>query len=64
VDILLVEDEAADVYLIRRAIADCCPQSRVWRVANGREALAFLRCEPPFLNAPTPALILLDLNIP
>jgi two-component system, chemotaxis family, response regulator Rcp1 len=59
-----VEDEPADVYLIRRAIADCCPQSRVWRVASGSDALAFLRREPPFANAPTPALILLDLNLP
>jgi CheY-like chemotaxis protein len=63
-DILLVEDEPADVYLIQRAIADCCPQSRVWRVASGRDALAFLRREPPFVHAPTPVLILLDLNLP
>jgi CheY-like chemotaxis protein len=52
------------VYLIQRAIADCCPQSRVWRVSSGSDALAFLRREPPFVNAPTPALILLDLNLP
>ena len=63
-DILLVEDEPADVYLIQRAIADCCPQSRVWRVSSGSDALAFLRREPPFVHAPTPALILLDLNLP
>ncbi len=59
-----MEDEPADVYLIRRAIADCCPQSGVWRVASGSDAPAFLRREPPFGNAPTLALILLDLNLP
>ena len=63
-DILLVEDEPADIYLIQRAIADCCPQSRMWLVSSGMDALAFLRHEPPFVNVPTPALILLDLNLP
>ena len=57
-DILLVEDDPADVYLIRRALADCCPQGRVWVVSKGSDALAFLRHEPPFMNVPTPALIL------
>ena len=33
-------------------------------VSSGSAALAFLRHEPPFVNVPTPALILLDLNIP
>jgi len=63
-DILLVEDEPADIYVIQRALADCCPQSRVWVVSSGSAALAFLRHEPPFVNVPTPALILLDLNVP
>jgi len=63
-DILLVEDESADIYLIQRAIKDCCPQSRVWVVSKGSYVLAFLRHEPPFTNMPTPSLILLDLNLP
>jgi len=63
-DILLVEDEAADIYLIQRAIADCCPQSHVWVVSQGSDALAFLRHEPPFVTVPPPALIILDLNVP
>src|SRR5262245_54573464 len=36
----------------------------MWLVSNGREALAFLRKEPPFPETPSPALILLDLKIP
>jgi len=64
VDILLIEDDPADIYLIQRAITDCRPQVRVWLVSNGDQALAFLHQEPPFPKAPTPALILLDLNLP
>src|SRR5689334_11970946 len=52
------------MYLIQRAINDCCPQSYVWAVSTGSDTLAFLLHEPPFVNAPTPALILLDLNLP
>ena len=33
-------------------------------VTSGSEVIAFLRREPPFENVPTPALILLDLNLP
>jgi DNA-binding response OmpR family regulator len=33
-------------------------------VPSGKDAFAFLRKEPPFQNAPSPALILLDLNLP
>jgi CheY-like chemotaxis protein len=36
----------------------------VWHVPNGDHALSFLRQELPFLNAPAPALIFLDLHIP
>ncbi len=63
-DVLLVEDEPADIYLIERAIADWSPYIWVWQVSNGSQALAFLRHEPPFVKSPSPALILLDLNIP
>src|ERR1044072_7349766 len=37
---------------------------RVWLVSSGSDARAFLRQEPPFLNVPTPDLILLDLTLP
>jgi CheY-like chemotaxis protein len=62
--ILLVEDNPADMYVIKRAIAAWSPQLWLWQVSKGSEALAFLRKEPPFPQAPVPALILLDLNIP
>jgi two-component system, chemotaxis family, response regulator Rcp1 len=62
--ILLVEDSPADVYLIRQAVADCGHDIQLAIVPDGGEALAFLRKEPPFTQAFTPALILLDFNLP
>jgi CheY-like chemotaxis protein len=64
VDVILIEDDPADIYLIQRAVADCIPQAMVWPVSNGSQALAFLRHEPPFPKVPSPVLILLDLGIP
>ncbi len=43
---------------------DCHPHCWLWSVSNGDDALAFLRHAPPFLRAPAPTLILLDLNLP
>jgi two-component system, chemotaxis family, response regulator Rcp1 len=63
-EILLVEDNPADVYLIQKAFAECGPNFRLWFVPNGQDALGFLRQEGPYIHAPSPALILLDLNIP
>jgi CheY-like chemotaxis protein len=62
--ILLVEDNPADVSLIQRAVAECGNNIRLSVVSNGRDALAFLRKDPPFMHAPALALILLDLNLP
>jgi chemotaxis family two-component system response regulator Rcp1 len=62
--ILLVEDNAADVYLIQAAVAECGNDIRLWFVPNGQDALDFLRKEGPYVHAPSPALILLDLNLP
>jgi two-component system, chemotaxis family, response regulator Rcp1 len=63
-EVLLVEDNPADVYLIRRVVEDCGPDIHLSVVPDGREALAFLRQEAPFTRVPSPALILLDLNLP
>src|SRR5437762_6985689 len=63
-DVLLVEDNPADVYLIQRAVQDCGPDIHVSVVPDGCEALVFLRQEAPFAHVRTPALILLDLRLP
>ncbi len=64
VDILLVEDNPGDVRLTREAFAEGPLAVNLSVVPNGVEALAFLRREEPYTNAPHPELILLDLNLP
>jgi two-component system, chemotaxis family, response regulator Rcp1 len=62
--ILVVEDNPADIYLIKRAVAECAPRIHLSVIPNGRDALAFLRQEGAFALEPAPVLILLDLNLP
>jgi chemotaxis family two-component system response regulator Rcp1 len=62
--ILLVEDNPADIYLIKQAVAEYAPDLHLSVIPNGRDALAFLRQEGAFALEPSPALILLDLNLP
>jgi CheY-like chemotaxis protein len=62
--ILVVDDDDADALMITEALAATDSQSTVDRVADGREALDFLRQEGAFTGAPRPDLILLDLNMP
>ena len=64
IDVLLVEDDPADVLLIEEAFADNKVRNRLHRVADGVEALRFLRREGEYADAPQPDLILLDLNLP
>jgi len=58
-EVLLVEDNPADVYLMQKAFAECSTDIRLWFVPNGQDALDFLRKEGPYVHAPSPALILL-----
>ena len=60
--ILLIEDSSADTYLIQRATAECGRNIQLWTMADGPEALTFLRKDRPLAHVPTPALILLDLR--
>lgn len=64
VEILLVEDNAGDARLTREAFKDCKLLNALHHVQDGVEAMAFLRREGPYGNAPRPDLILLDLNLP
>jgi CheY-like chemotaxis protein len=64
IDILLVEDSPADVDLTREALDDAKVHNRLHVVADGVEALAFLRRQDQYATAPRPGLILLDLNLP
>ena len=64
VEILLVEDNPADVRLTREALSS----ERLWNnlgvAKDGVEAMAYLRREGRFAAAARPDLILLDLNLP
>jgi CheY-like chemotaxis protein len=62
--ILLAEDNPADIYLIRRALAENNVSCRLQVVLDGNEALSLLRAEGKFAGAVKPHLILLDLNLP
>lgn len=64
VEILLVEDSAADVELTRQGLLEGKIANALHVARDGVEAMAFLRREPPFDDAPRPDLILLDLNLP
>ncbi|MCA9247838.1 MAG: response regulator [Planctomycetales bacterium] len=64
VEILLVEDNPADVRLAKEALREGEIPSNLSCVSNGVEALAFLRQEGDFATAPRPDIILLDLNLP
>jgi CheY-like chemotaxis protein len=64
VDILLVEDNPGDARLMQEALAEARGRNRLHVVADGVEALAYLRRQHPFASAIRPDLILLDLNLP
>jgi chemotaxis family two-component system response regulator Rcp1 len=64
VDILLVEDNLGDVKLITDALAETDLHPSFHNVRDGIEAIQFLRKQPPFEDAPKPAIIMVDLNLP
>jgi CheY-like chemotaxis protein len=63
-EILLVEDSQGDIRLIREALREICGEHVLHVVNDGVEALAFLHRKGPYVSAPRPDLILLDLNLP
>jgi CheY-like chemotaxis protein len=63
INVLLVEDDPGDVLMTREAFEEYL-NNRLDVVSDGSEALAYLRREHPYEDAPRPDLILLDLNLP
>lgn len=63
-EILLLEDEPADAYLIKLALKENKVFCNVHHVEDGVEGMAFVRREGDYADAPRPDLILLDLNMP
>ena len=64
IEILLVEDNPGDARLTREALSEGKVHNNLHHARDGVEAVAFLRREGAFANAPTPDIILLDLNLP
>jgi len=64
INVLLVEDDPVDIYVIQRIVADFGQDLHLWVIPDGVEALLFLRKAPSLAHAPRPALILLDLKLP
>jgi chemotaxis family two-component system response regulator Rcp1 len=64
VEILLVEDNAGDIRLMREALKECHLPRRLSVVRDGEQALAFLNQSGAYRQCPRPALILLDFNLP
>jgi len=64
VDILLVEDNPSEAELVHEALASDKLDKRLHVVGDGEKAMAFLRRQGCYAEAPRPELILLDLNLP
>lgn len=62
--ILLVEDSPADVSLTTEGLRAARVTNELAVVGDGDAALAYLRKEGRFVDAPRPDLVLLDLNLP
>ncbi|GMU22394.1 MAG: hypothetical protein AMXMBFR13_24800 [Phycisphaerae bacterium] len=62
--LLLVEDNPAHAKLATMAITHSPVPATVDRVADGEQALAYLRGTEPYRDRPTPNLVLLDLKAP
>jgi len=62
--ILIVDDNATDLMLIKEAIAGTGRDVILQTAANGEEAMKLLRQVGKYVDAPRPDLILLDLNMP
>lgn len=63
-EILLVEDNLADVRLLAEVLKEGKDYHRMNVVTNGVEAMSYLNRKGKFSDASRPDIILLDLNLP
>ena len=64
IEILLVEDNPADVRLVQEAMKEGKVLNHISVARDGMEAIAFLHRQGRYGSAPRPDIILLDLNLP
>jgi two-component system response regulator len=62
--VLSVEDDDTESYIIKIAVDECGVPADLHRVADGEQALRFLRRTHGHETAPRPHLILLDMSLP
>jgi CheY-like chemotaxis protein len=62
--ILYVEDDDATAYMFQKALDHSGTAAQLFRVDDGDKALAFLFRQGVFHDAPTPNLVVLDINLP
>lgn len=64
IDVLLVDDDPGDTLMIREAFEHNKVRNALECVADGVQAMQYLRREGEYADASRPDLILLDLNLP
>jgi CheY-like chemotaxis protein len=62
--VLLVEDNLADVVLAREVLKEGGLPVSLHHVSDGQQAMDFLRRDGSYHEAPRPDLVLLDINMP
>ena len=63
-EVLLVDDNPADIDLMREVLGGCKHHYHVNAVHDGEEAISFLHRRGKYSEAPCPDLVILDLNLP
>ena len=63
-EVLLVDDNPADIDLMREILGSCKCHYHVHAVGDGEEAISFLHRRGKYGDAPAPDLVILDLNLP
>ena len=63
-EVLMVDDNPADIDLTSEVLAQSQRHFHVNAVNDGAEAISFLRRQGKYANAPVPDLVVLDLNLP
>lgn len=64
INILLVEDNPGDIRLTKEVLKEGKINNKLSVVVDGEEAIYYLKRMGNFINAETPDIILLDLNLP
>jgi CheY-like chemotaxis protein len=63
-DILIVEDNPADIRLMQEALRTQEPAVTVHTASDADDALRFIRRQGKYMSAPRPRLVYLDFNLP